>query len=91
MMTQVLGRPATYEDLKKLTEQDAKNLIKRFFWDKLELDRVPHQPTADICCHIYMHYGNVRIIQRSLNKLGATLTVDGKPGTATNKAFRELS
>jgi len=89
MLTQVLGRPATYEDLKALTEQDAKNLIKRWFWDPLKLDQVPHQETADISIHIFMHYGNIRVVQKGLNRLGAGLVEDGKAGPATIEALRK--
>ena len=90
-LSQELGRPATYEDLKALTEQDAKRLIKKRFWDKLELDKVSHQETANIICHIYMHYGNIKVVQRALNKLGAGLSTDGQPGPKTNAALQKYA
>jgi len=91
MMSQVLGRPATYEDLKALTKQDAEQLIKAWFWDKLELDNVSHQETADIVTHIFMHFGNVRVVQRGLNRMGAGLAEDGRAGRMTIDAIKRYA
>lgn len=91
MLTQVLGRPATYLDLKALTQARAEELIKIWFWDKLELDKVKHQETANICAHIFMHYGNVKVIQDGLNTIGAGLTADGRTGPATLAAIQKFA
>lgn len=88
MLSDYLGRPATKADLKALSEQDAKDLIKIYFWDKLQSDRLTDQDVANISNHVFMHYGNVRVVQKSLNRLGDNLTEDGIPGPLTNAALR---
>jgi len=87
LYSQILGRPTTKKELQSITEKEAEQIIKTYFWDKLKLDRIPDQETANICIHIFLHYGNVKIIQKALNKLGAKLVTDGIAGIKTNTAL----
>lgn len=75
-LSDYLGREATVEDLRALTHDDAVKIIKSW-WDKMQLSEVPDQDVASITFHIKMHYGNLRLVQIALNKLGENLKVDG--------------
>jgi lysozyme family protein len=87
LLSDYLGRPATVYDLRALTEQDVKNLFRIYFWDKLGGDSIPSQDVANIATQNYAHFGNVRNIQRALNRLGENLSVDGVSGSLTRQAL----
>lgn len=40
-LSNYLSRPATREDLLKISSEDVQNIYKKFYWDKLSLDKVP--------------------------------------------------
>ena len=86
-LSSYLGREATVEDLRALTEADAIKIIKSW-WDALRLSEVPDQDSAAITFHIKMHYGNLRLVQVALNKLGESLKVDGVFGPKSLEALK---
>jgi hypothetical protein len=82
------GITPTKQDLKSITVDQAHAWLKEDFWDKFEGDKLTDQDVANITCHIYMHYGNIAIVQRALNKLGENVSEDGRAGGETNEALR---
>ena len=76
-------------DIKNLTEEGAKEIYKKDYWDKNKIDDVP-----DDLKHIYfdmcVNQGRgtaVKILQRAINGKGGKLTVDGGFGPGTKAAL----
>ena len=86
MLSDHLGRPATQNDLLALSFEDVKDLF-RPIWQSLGLDGLTDQQTANLVMHIRLHFGNVRLVQKGLNDLGESLTVDGVGGPNTRAAL----
>lgn len=86
MLSSELGRPCTKQDLKSLTFNDVKTYF-RPYWDAIGAGQLTSQEVANIYMHIRLHYGNIHVAQRALNKLGENLTVDGSPGPLTKAAM----
>lgn len=86
-LSSYLGREATVEDLRALTEASATKIIKSW-WDAMRMGEVPNQDVANIVFHLRMHFGNVRIAQKALNSLGESLNVDGQMGPTTLEALK---
>lgn len=77
--TAYLGRPATYQDMSRIDYEALKKRIREVFWDKAGLDDLS-QDVANIYMHIFLHFGNVWVVQDALNKMGENLKVDGIAG-----------
>lgn len=80
----------TREDIKRLTIEDAKKAFKKYFWDKLSLDDCPSDKKALLLFDFSMNSGignAVPALQRTLNKMGSNLVIDGKYGPKTRAAF----
>lgn len=73
-------------DIKNLTEEQAKDVYKRVFWDRMRGDEIESQAIADILFDGYVNMGGqaIKIIQ---NLVG--VAQDGKMGPATLKAINE--
>jgi hypothetical protein len=61
-----LKRSVTVKDLRSLTEEDAKKIIKTW-WDNMQMSKIPDQDVANLIFHIKMHFGNIQIVQKALN------------------------
>lgn len=84
------GKEPTVEDLRNMTYEDAKE-VYYWFWSELKIGEIYDQDLANLVMHIKLHYGNVYVVQKSLNKLGYKLKVDGQMGEKTLSVLIELS
>ena len=78
-------------DIKGLTEDGAKEIYKRDYWDKNKVDTVPSKLKHiyfDMC--VNMGRGTaVKILQRAANSKGRNISVDGGMGRpATRRALK---
>ena len=80
-------------DIKNLTQEQAKLIYKKNYWDKLQLYKVEGEVGAEIFdTAINMGRGTaVRIVQKSLNFLGENLIIDGIIGKKTIDAINKWS
>ena len=79
-------REITVQDLRNIDYNEAKIIIK-WMWDGIRASEIKDQDVANIIFHIKMHFGNVRLAQEALNKLGENLSVDGSLGSKTLDAI----
>ena len=79
-------------DIKNLTEDQAKEIYKRDYWDKNRVDELPEQ-LRHIFFDMCVNQGRgtaVKVLQRAANAKGAKLKVDGGMGPATLKAVQNV-
>ena len=79
-------------DIKNLTEEQAKEIYKRDYWDKNRVDELPEQ-LRHIFFDMCVNQGRgtaVKVLQRAANAKGAKLKVDGGMGPATLKAIQNV-
>ncbi len=86
MLSAKLGRTVTAQELRNLTFNDVKDLF-RPLWISIGAGQLTDQDVANIYMHIKLHYGNIHVVQRALNKLGENLNVDGSAGDLTKAAI----
>jgi lysozyme family protein len=88
----LLGIQPTLENLKALTNDQARTIYKAFYWDKIQGDQIGLQELANIVFDFYVNAGAnaTKLLQNVLNDLGATppLPVDGLIGPATLQAIQ---
>lgn len=80
---------ATVEDIKNLTQDEARRIYTKIFWDDAKVDKVPI-PLQDLVFDGNINHGvpgMTKVIQRALNDLGAKVKVDGKLGNNTLNAL----
>ena len=79
-------------DIKNLTEEQAKEIYKRDYWDKNRVDELPEQ-LRHIFFDMCVNQGRgtaVKVLQRAANAKGAKLKIDGGMGPATLKAVQNV-
>ena len=79
-------------DIKNLTEEQAKEIYRRDYWDKNRVDELPEQ-LRHIFFDMCVNQGRgtaVKVLQRAANAKGAKLKVDGGMGPATLKAVQNV-
>lgn len=84
---------ATREDIENLTKQQAKDLYKTYFWDKVKADKIKSYPIASQLFDIAVNSGvscAVRLIQQACNYFNCNLIVDGIIGNKTINAINSL-
>lgn len=84
------NRVITKEDIKKLTFDDAIKIYKKYFWDRFNLDSVEDNQKAFLvfdACVNHGYRGATKIVQKTLNKCGYNLLVDGIYGPKTRNAL----
>lgn len=84
------GYPVTVSKLRSIDYNEAKKIIK-WIWDSIDATEIPNQDVANITMHIKMHFGNIRLVQKALNQMGAGLKVDGVMGPKTLAAIQNQS
>ena len=80
-------------DIKNLTEEGAKEIYKKDYWDKNKVDDLP-----DNLKHIYfdmcVNQGRgtaVKVLQRAINGKGGKISVDGGFGPGTKAALAKYT
>lgn len=75
-------------DIKALTEEQAKDIYKRVFWDRMRGDEIDSQAIANILFDGYVNMGSqaIKILQRVI-----MVRDDGKVGPMTIKTLNELT
>lgn len=79
-------------DILKVDKEQAKLLYKLFFWNKLKCDDIKSFIIKKQLFDIGVNMGNktaVKIMQKCLNSLGESLTIDGLIGNKTISALNE--
>ena len=79
-------------DIKNLTEEEAKSIYKKDYWDKLRCDELPENVAIalfDFAVNVGVARA-VRYLQRAANKLRSNLVVDGIIGSKTIAAVKSL-
>jgi lysozyme family protein len=85
------AKPVTEDDVKKLTEMEAKLIYRHRYWDPLSLDLVQDGPVAMMLFDQAVNRGVGMVaqqVQLALRDLGAPMVLDGKIGPGT---IRELN
>ncbi len=87
--TSILGVSPTLDNLKNLTTDQAGQIYKALYWDKISLDQINDGDTRYLMFDFYVMSGGnaIKIMQRTLNQLGANVTVDGGAGAETIAAI----
>lgn len=84
-LSDVRGREVSASEVENLTREEAAQILKRFYWDPLQCDRMPIALAA-MTYNAGVNSGPVRgakFLQRALNNQGAGLDVDGDIGPLT--------
>ena len=79
-------------DIKLLTTEDAIEAFKIYFWDPIDLDDLDSEKKAFLVFDANVNHGlgnSIPMIQRTCNKLGYKLDIDGKYGPKTKCALEE--
>jgi lysozyme family protein len=76
-------------DIKNLTEDEAKEIYKKDYWDRYKAEKLPEHLRHihfDMC--VNQGYGTaIKILQRACNAKGADIAVDGGFGPGTEAAI----
>jgi lysozyme family protein len=79
------AQPVSMDDLRRLTREEAHQIYRATFWDKLGGDHLP-LPLALMAYNLSVMSGlprSITLLQRALNAEGASLQEDGVAGSAT--------
>lgn len=85
----ILGVAPSIEALMALTEAEAKAIYWHVFWQGIDGDEIKSQEVANIYFDAFVNMGNsgVKVMQKTLNVMGARLVVDGVHGPLTLAAI----
>ena len=88
----LLNIDPTLENLKNLTDDQAGTIYRAHYWNPVQGDETKLQDLANIVCDFYVNAGTnaTKLLQRVMNDLGASLTVDGSLGPASMEALATL-
>lgn len=78
------------DDVKNLTEDEARDVYRVLFWDRLQLDRAPSQMLAYVLFNQAVNFGAVKVakkVQTILRDLGAHVVIDGVFGPMSVNAL----
>ncbi|AUS04392.1 glycoside hydrolase family 108 protein [Pseudotamlana carrageenivorans] len=84
------GYPPSESDMRNLSLTESKEIYKQYFWRPIWGDAILDQDVANIVFDHSVNAGTgngARLVQRTLNKLGHSLTVDGAIGSKTIAAL----
>lgn len=82
-----LGREATLQDMKNLTENQALDIYYQNYWLPIKGDQINSQKIANFLADMKSSGGGVWNIQKALNDLGENVIVDGYVGNGTLDAI----
>ena len=90
----LLGVDPTIENLRNLTDQQAGEIYKKIYWDRVDGDHIDSQDLANIFCDFYVNAGGnaVKVMQRILiNNFSEKISVDGAMGPNTFAALQDAA
>lgn len=79
------GADKTCSDLKKITNEQWKTILKTGYWDNMKADQIQSQSVANLCVQMCWGSGSITAIKKIQSCLG--LTVDGIVGAKTLAAL----
>lgn len=83
-------RDVTVDELANFSYDQAKGVI-RWIWDGIKATELPDQKIADLYMHIQMHYGNVKVVEKALDKMGYKVSLNGRMRPYEFQQFIEAS
>lgn len=85
----IIKRPPTVADMMAITTELAKNLYKKYFWDKCQADNIINQQVANTIVDHHVNSGQgIRLAQKVLNEdFNKNLTLDNSMGPLTLAAI----
>lgn len=85
----VLGIEPTLGNLKALTDEQAGQIYRPLYWNKVQGDDITSQNLANMVCDFYVNAGvnASKLLQTILTEMGATLIIDGVIGAASLQAL----
>jgi lysozyme family protein len=85
----ILGKQPTLSNLENLSADDAKTIYKVKFWDKIYLDDIEDGDLRWLLFDFYVNSGGnaIIVLQKELNKMGHSLSIDGVMGPNTINAI----
>lgn len=86
-LTSWRGHHVTAAEMQALTAQEALQIYKVKFWDKILGDQIKSQVMAEFIADMKSSVGNNKPLQRALNTLGYPVSVDGSIGQQTLAAI----
>lgn len=89
----LLGLDPTSDNLKALTDAQAGIIYRSHYWNPIQGDAYASQDLANIVCDFYVNSGThaTSLLQKVLNSLGASVTVDGSIGPGTLAALAAIT
>ena len=86
---ELLDVEPTLDNLKKLIDEQAGEIYKVKYWNKIKGDEINDTQVAKQFVDLYINAGTnaIKIMQKSLNDLGQKITVDRSMGKETLKAI----
>lgn len=84
-------REVSEEEIRTITEEQAKAIYKTVFWDGVKGDLILHQQIANLIFDTHVNHGGYgkKMVQRVLNHLGFALEEDGIVGAKTLAAINQ--
>ena len=88
----ILNVEPTIENLKNLTEVQAKSIYKALYWDKIYADDINDGDLRFLLFDFYVNSGGnaIKTLQRTLNDLGLSISADGVLGLHTLTAINNF-
>ena len=85
----LLGVAPTLDNLEGLSDSQAGTIYRSLYWNAVRGDNIESQNLANMVCDFYVNSGThaTRMLQTTLNSLGANLTVDGAVGPSSMQAL----
>ena len=81
----ILGRAPTLDNLKNISANDARKIYKALYWDSINLSDINDGDLRGLVFdfHVLSGPNAMKVLQKTLNELGANLLVDGIIGNNT--------
>lgn len=81
------GHPVSAAEMQALGIEEALQIYKIKFWDKIRADEIESQIIAEFAADMKSSTGNNKALQRALNDIGYSVAIDGQIGQQTIAAL----
>lgn len=92
---EIIGRPPSEADMRRITQKQAHTIFKARFWDVIKADQINSQKVADVFADHAINANPktaTKIVQRTLNDyFGYSLRIDGTVGEKTLNAINSTN